>query len=154
MNFKIDIPNIANLIAAFRSAPQIVGPILVKYLNASEAILSSVTGQNTPYQSGRLITSFHLTPATTSSLIARWSPSANYALFVEQGTGIYGPTGMRIVPVNRKALANRDTGWGPFASTAGMQPRRYMEKIVAAATPQIQSLFESAGAAIVNALSS
>ena len=145
LNFSFTIPNLDAIIAAFKAAPMIVGPILVKYLNASSAVLSSVTGQNTPYQSGRLITSFQFTPATLSNLIAKWAPSVDYALFVEQGTGVYGPTGSRIYPKNARALANVAAGWGPYASIAGMQGRHYMEKILAAATGPLTTLFGQAG---------
>ena len=141
VTFEFQIPNLPVLMAAFAQAPAIVGPILQKYVSASQAVLAKNTGQNTPYASGALIQSFLF---QQSGLQASWSPKVNYALFVEQGTGIYGPTGARIVPKTAKAL------WWPSAahpvrSIAGMQGRHYMEKILESATPELTELFSQCG---------
>lgn len=68
---------------------------------------------------------------------------APYALFVEEGTGIYGPQGTRIYPVTARALVFE---WGgetvAFASVAGMQPVRYWDQALEL-WPEIVRLAES-----------
>ena len=152
MTIQIDIPNGQALAALYKSAPEIVTPILQKYLTASQAILSLVTGQNTPYQTGKLISSFF--PFQLTDLSYAWKPTVKYALWVDQGTGIYGPTGARIVPVTARALAWTSGGTTFIRkSIAGMTGRHYMQKIVAGAAPQIVTLFEQAEQSIIAAMS-
>ena len=138
--FKYEIPNLDAIVSAFQKAPAIVRPILNKTLAASQAILAKNTGQNTPYKSGKLRGSFEFVPG---DLKAEWIPRANYALFVEQGTGIYGPSKARIMPTAKQALFWPGADH-PVRSIAGMQGRHYMEKILAAATPELTELFAHA----------
>ena len=148
MQLTIDIPNIQNIMALYRQAPDIVTPILVNTLKQSEILMGSVTGQNVPYMTGGLVKSFIPTPVTELSYT--WGPNVKYALWVEQGTGIYGPSGARIVPVTAKALAWTSGGTQFIRkSIAGMQGRRYMERIVAAAAPQLAQLFQRAEQTII-----
>ena len=137
LTFKYDIPNLDAIVAAFQKAPEIVQPILTKTLAASQALLAKHTGQNVPYKTGNLRGSFEF---VQEALKAHWIPRANYALFVEQGTGIYGPSKARIEPTSAKALFWPGADH-PVRSIAGMQGRHYMEKILADATPEITSLF-------------
>lgn len=151
MQLTFQIPNLTTIVNLYREAPTVVTPILQKYLDATQAVLGANTGQNTPYQTGKLITSFVL--GSPAPLVRSWKPTVKYALYVEQGTGIYGPRGARIVPVAAKALAWTSGGKVNFyKSTKGMTPRRYMEKILAAATPQLVSLFQQAEEAIIQAM--
>ena len=152
MQLRFDIPNLAAIVERYEQAPETVLPILQQALNLSEQALGSEKGQNTPYQTGRLITSFVRRPI--GELGFAWGPTVNYALWVEQGTGIYGPRGARIVPVRAKALAWMSGGTQFIRkSTAGMRGREYMEKIMAAATPQLESIFEQAEQQIIEAMS-
>ena len=151
MTLEFEIDNLQTIVQLYQQAPGVVQPILEKYLDASQAILGSVTGQNTPYQTGRLITSFVLNKP--APLMRSWKPTAKYALWVEQGTGIYGPTGAKIVPVSAAALAWTSGGQTFIRkSVKGMTGRRYMEKILEAATPALTTLFQEAEGAIIEAM--
>jgi HK97 gp10 family phage protein len=61
--------------------------------------------------------------------------TAPYAGYVHEGTGIYGPRKRRIVPTSKKALF-----WPgakhPVRSVAGMRPRPFATKALAAIDPQ------------------
>ncbi len=59
--------------------------------------------------------------------------TAPYGRWVNEGTGIYGPYGKKIVPRNAKALK---TPYGPRKSVKGMEGRRFVEKGVADLDPQ------------------
>jgi phage gpG-like protein len=70
---------------------------------------------------GRLKNSFH---AVVSRRGFRVAPSVTYAAFHQTGTGIYGPRGMPIVPLNKKALRLGKTGI--FAKSVKGAPARKM----------------------------
>lgn len=59
----------------------------------------------------------------------------NYAPFVHQGTGLYGPRKKRIFPKTKKALAI--PGWGVFKSIKGQQPNQFFERAVSARKVEI-----------------
>lgn len=53
---------------------------------------------------------------------------APYSVYVDQGTGIYGPRGGRIYPTNAKALHfywNARGEWATFASVRGSPPQNF-----------------------------
>jgi hypothetical protein len=60
----------------------------------------------------------------------RWEAIADYALYQEVGTGIYGPAARYITPVRAKALRWFDKGGNPvFARRVrGSKPKRYFRK--------------------------
>lgn len=55
-----------------------------------------------PVDEGRLAGSFEIEPV--DELSWRIFTSVHYALYVHEGTGVYGPTGQPITPVTAKAL--------------------------------------------------
>lgn len=67
-----------------------------------------------------------------------------YAYWVHEGTGIYGPRAMKIVPKTAKTLAwkskkygakrGKYKGWVFAASVKGMKPNRFLTKALPAAT--------------------
>jgi hypothetical protein len=61
--------------------------------------------------------------------------TADYGRFVNDGTGIFGPSGQKIVPKSKKALY-----WSgakhPVKSVKGMEGRHFVEKGVADIDPQ------------------
>lgn len=151
MTLTFAIPNLSSIVEKFQQAPEIVTPILEAALLDAQTILGTVKDANVPYATGGLSVSFKPTPITNLSFA--YGPHKNYALYVEQGTGLYGPRGAKIVPVTAKALAWTSNGQTFIrTSTKGMTPRRYMEKILAAATPQLTTLFEQAENNIVAAM--
>lgn len=53
---------------------------------------------------------------------------APYSLYVDSGTGVFGPNGNRIYPTNARALSfywQKRGGWYTFKSVRGMEPQRF-----------------------------
>ena len=137
--FQIQIPNIVPLQNAMRQYSSIATPIIQKAVVASQAILAKFTNPSTvPVRTGYLVQNWAF---EISTLKARWYPRASYAPYVEFGTKPH-----TIVPVNKRVLANKQTGqiFGTRVNHPGSAPNPFMERIVAAAQPEITALFETA----------
>lgn len=146
MDFQIRINGIDQLIANLQQAPSIAAPILQRTLSASQAILAKYTTKDTvPWRTGFLAQTFR---AELSSGVLRWFPTASYAPFVEFGTKPHV-----IEPKNAKAL------YWPGAdhpvkrvNHPGTKANPFMERIVAAATPDINTTFATALERVLQAI--
>jgi hypothetical protein len=146
MDFLIQLTNIDQLVSAFQQAPSTVTPILQRALLASQAVLAKYTTRSTvPFITGFLLQSFsaYLEPG-----ILHWYPTASYARFVEFGTAPHV-----IEPKNGRALY-----WPgaqhPVARVnhPGTKANPYMERIIAAATPDVNATFNTALQQIAKAI--
>ncbi len=136
---KIEIKGLKELQQAFRQYPKIAEPIYQKAIVASQAVLGKHTLKNdpVPWKTGNLLMSFRF---QTGRLFARWFPTAPYALYVNEGTGIFGPKGVPITPTNKQALYWEGAAH-PVKSVKGMRPRKYMEKIIGKAQADMDKMF-------------
>ena len=139
MQFKVFIPNLAALQQALANYAEIATPIIQNAVVAAQAILAKFTTAGTvPIRTGYLVQNWGF---DIGNLQARWYPKASYAPFVEF------PTAPHIIKaVNARVLANQKTGqiFGPLVHHPGTKGNPFMEKIVAAAQPDIINLFEQA----------
>jgi hypothetical protein len=140
-DFSITIPNLPQLQEAFASAPDIATPILQKAVAQSQAVIDKYKKADMPWRTGMLQGNWQF---TQTGLSASYAPLQAYAPFVEFGTGVYGPTGSRIYPTNKRALANVKGGWGPFRSIAGQKANPFMERLVASASGDVAGIFSQA----------
>jgi len=146
MDFQVSVPNAPQLVAAFQKAPDTAVPILQRALSASQAFLArSTTKGIVPWRTGFLVQTFQ---AVLTTGMLRWYPTASYAPFVEFGTQPH-----MIFPQNALAL------YWPGAqhpvksvSHPGTKPNPFMERIIAAAQPQITATFATALTQIVQAI--
>jgi hypothetical protein len=137
--FTVSIPNLPRLQAALADYPAISTPIIQNAVVAAKAILAkSTTGATVPIRTGYLVQNWAF---EIGNLQARWYPRANYAPYVEFGTAPH-----EIRAVNKRVLANVKTGqiFGPVVHHPGTKANPFMERIVAAAQPDIESLFVQA----------
>jgi len=146
VEFDVQIQGLDQLTARLAQAPAIVAPILQRALSASQAILAKYTVKGiVPWRTGFLTQSFRaeLTPG-----MLRWFPTASYAPFVEFGTKPH-----TILPRDKKALY-----WPGAAHPVarvnhpGSKPNDFMGRIVAAAQPEIDTMFGTALQQIVTAI--
>jgi hypothetical protein len=138
-HFRVTIPNLPKLQEVLANFPSIATPIVQRAIVASQAILAKfTTGATVPIRTGYLVQNWAF---EVGNLQARWYPKANYAPFVEFGTAPH-----IIRPVNAKVLANTKTGeiFGTLVHHPGTKANPFMERIVAAAQPDITTLFEGA----------
>ncbi len=146
MDFEIQIQGLPQLIAGLQQAPSIAAPILQRALSASQAILAmNTTRETVPWRTGFLVQTFQ---AVLTLGMLRWYPTASYARFVQFGTAPH-----TIYPKNGKALY-----WPGAAHPVksvnhpGTRANPFMERIVAAATPEINETFGTALEQIVEAI--
>jgi hypothetical protein len=147
--FSVTIPNLPQLQTALADYPAISQPIIQKAVVAAQAILAKFTTAATvPIKTGYLVQNWAF---EVGNLIARWYPRASYAPFVEFGTGPH-----EIKAVNKKVLANVATGqvFGPVVHHPGTKANPFMERIVAAAQPDIETLFVQALTQVNEAIAS
>jgi len=147
-SFQVSIPNLPKLQEALASYPSISQPIFQKAIVAAQAILAKYTnGTTVPIKTGNLVQNWAFEIGT---LTARWYPRASYAPYVEFGTAPH-----IIRAKNAKSLANTQTGqfFGPVVHHPGTKANPFMERIVAAAQPDIDSLFVQALEQITAAIS-
>lgn len=138
IDFKIDIPNLNNLLSAFTKAPEIAGPILQKAIVATNLVFIQGTDEKTvPYKSTMLIHSFRF---RAQPLKATWGPIVNYAAYVELGTHSHP-----ILPVQKKALWWKGA---PHPITKvqhpGTKANPFMEKILQESQSGITDVFAQA----------
>lgn len=89
------------------------------------APLNQISGQ---LAAGVLVDAWSENGTTYTSTARSLAP---YSIYVDQGTGIYGPRGDRIYPTNAKALTFYWTGrgaWFSFKSVRGMQPQHFFSQ--------------------------
>jgi hypothetical protein len=146
MDFNVTIVGLDQLTARLAQAPSIAAPILQRALSASQAILAKYTVKGiVPWRTGFLAQTFQ---AQLTTGMLRWFPTASYAPFVEFGTKPHV-----ILPKNAKALYWPGADH-PVARVnhPGTKPNPFMERIVAAAQPDIDAMFGTALSQIVAAI--
>jgi hypothetical protein len=148
-SFSVSIPNLPALQDALAQYPAISQPIIQRAIVAAQAILAKFTTAATvPVKTGYLVQNWAF---EVGNLVARWYPRASYAPYVEFGTGPH-----EIKAVNKKVLANTATGqiFGPIVHHPGTKANPFMERIVAGAQPDIETLFVQALNQVNEALAS
>jgi len=145
--FTVTIPNIEQLKAAMAAYPTIATPLVQQAIVKAQAILAQNTNANTVPQKTSFL--LHNWGVEIGTLYARWWPQQTYAPYVEFGTPPHV-----IEPVNKMALANTATGWGPYkrVNHPGTKPNPFMERILAASQEAIVTLFSDAGDKITAAV--
>jgi hypothetical protein len=138
-SFEVSIPNLPKLRDALASYPAISAPIIQNAVVAAQAILAKyTTGATVPIRTGVLVQNWAFDVGTFQ---ARWYPKAVYAPMVEFGTRPHV-----IEAKNASVLANKKTGqfFGKRVNHPGTKANPFMERIVAAAQPDIDALFGQA----------
>lgn len=90
-----------------------------------------------PYQTGDLRASHTVQDLGPNEV--QMGTNWDYALFVHEGTGLYGPKKERIRPKKKKALYWPGADH-PVASVAGQRPNPWLERVLAKVVPEAESL--------------
>jgi hypothetical protein len=138
-SFKVTINKLPELQSALASYPEITKPLLQSAIVGAQAILAKFTTSSVvPVLSGYLLQNWGF---DIGDLQARWYPKAAYAPYVEFGTAPH-----LIVAKNARVLANKKTGqiFGSVVHHPGTKANPFLERIMAAAQPDIDALFLSA----------
>ena len=133
--FRFEIKGLDKLSAAFIKSPEIVEPIMQQAINKSKAAIDATrTPQNIPWITGNLANRW---TTVFSSLMMKTKPDMNYARAVQ--FGMPASPG-RFVPAIGKRLKNgQNIGMWP-----GFAGRFFMQKMLNAAAPDINTIFKNA----------
>src|SRR5882724_10945514 len=136
--YKVEIIGLDKLRAALQREPQIAEPTLQRAIDASQALLGKHTRRGViPWRTGFLLHSFQF---RSEHLLARWFPTAKYALFVHDGTR---PHLIKASP--GKVLADGRGGFfGKIVNHPGTRANPFMPAIIREAKPEIDTLFTHA----------
>lgn len=116
--------------------------VIRKFLEISKEQLTTEVKRETPVDTGKLRNSW--TPHISNHRLTLTN-SRNYAVFVEKGTGIFGPRGHRIFPKSAKVLHFKAAGADVFTTNVRGQPARHMaEKGLHNFTYRIPNIFHNA----------
>lgn len=148
LTYSVEIPQLAALAAAFANAPQQLKPALTVAVNRSLMGYQATAKQLAPIDKGVLRGSIQIQAASWSGDTVTGSVGTgpmDYALYMEQGTGIYGPTGAPITPKNKKVLAwFADGQWRYAKSVKGVKPHWYMRGSVEQNQAKTEGYFQDA----------
>jgi len=116
------------------------------YTRAVAYVAQDVWGnikREAPVNEGRLAGSFDL--EKLDDYAWRIYTNVHYALFVHEGTGIYGPVGQRIVPVSASVLVFEWMGRTWFLkSVAGQEPNPYADRAMDTSAARIDEFVNTA----------
>jgi HK97 gp10 family phage protein len=119
-----------------------------KALEVAAIGVQNLARHNAPTRTGRLVNSIGY---KINGLKATIGPTVPYGLYVEMGTGLYGPKGQLIEPKTSKVLATKvNPGWGTKSSNGyfvigrysrGQEANPFMAKTAHEAGPVVEAAF-------------
>lgn len=128
VTMEFDKADLAKLRDSFRRAPSIVIGETRKWVNRTAARTEREGVKEAPVIKGQLKGSIQ-SQFAKQGLQAEVRPTAKHALWVHEGTGIYGPKKAPIRPTRKKVLAFEIGGKQVFAkSIKGQKPNRFMKR--------------------------
>ena len=94
ISYRVDIPQLPALQAAFQRAPELVSRETMAATNRALVGYQGTARKLSPVDTGHLRSSIQIEPATMTGSTIRGAvgTSLRYAPYQETGTGIYGPT--------------------------------------------------------------
>jgi len=140
MAYTIKINNLDRVVEEFKKAPKVINERLqIGVKNAGKTILS-IEKQEAPVGTGNLRRNIQFSYSPISSKV--W-PSSGYAVFVNEGTGLYGPRKDYIRPKRAKVLAFKKGGKMIFAKkVAGQKANPFVERTRDKAEPKLNKIFD------------
>lgn len=121
--------------AALKKAPGLTVDRLQKWVNRSALRAERKAKQEVPVRQGMLQSSIH---TKIGNLSASVTPEKDYAIYVHEGTGIYGKYRRPITPKNKKALAFTINGRKVFArSVKGQKANPFMQRSFDSVRPEV-----------------
>ena len=104
--------------------------------------IESLAVEESPYRTGRLKEAVQTEETPTGGRVFV-SSAAPYAVYVHEGTGIFGPRRQPIRPRTKRALfwegARR-----PVRQVRGQRPNRFMDRAADRAAPAVRQVMEEA----------
>ncbi len=150
MQVDIEIKGLNELIRDVKQAGGDARPLVTAALTNSANKTQSEARSRAPHRTGTLQRS--ILPQVRYPQ-AEVEVHEKYGLFIEEGTGVYGPRHRPITPRTAKVLAFKSGGSMVFAKKVlGMKPRPFFKPGWTAAQPFIRSQFDQVTERLVKAL--
>lgn len=152
--FVIDVSEVDALAVRTAGAQAVIDREIEAFLTDAAITVQSRATRLVPVDTGTLKNSIAYEPVERVGVAERRvtvGSQIEYAPYVHEGTGIYGPLRRPIVPVTASVLSwvGRD-GRRVFArSVRGMRPRRFLADAVTQSAADLQRLAAAAGVRIV-----
>lgn len=139
LEFKVEVVGLDSLLADVRRAGGNAKPLVTAALSNAAGKIQSTAREKAPHRTGNLQRSILKEISYPEATV---SVNEKYGLWVEQGTGLYGPRGQRITPRSAKVLAWSTDGGMAFARwTRGMRARPYFKPAIEATREYVRSQF-------------
>ncbi|OAE01861.1 HK97-gp10 family putative phage morphogenesis protein [Arthrobacter sp. OY3WO11] len=137
---EIEVKGFSELEALFAKAPQRTRAQVAKALEYSAILIQRNARQEAPIDKGQLRSSIGITRLANAVVIR---PGVKYALYVHEGTGLYGPKRAMIRP--GRVMAWRGRGGAVFArSSRGQRPNQFMDRAANSSRAGINDAFDQA----------
>lgn len=147
MTLGIKIDGLDTLLAQMQKAGANVRPLVTVFLNNVTSHVQGEARRNAPHRTGNL--QRHILKQIKYPN-AEVQVSESYGLYVEQGTGLYGPHKQRIKPTSRKALAFKVGGVSVIRrSVAGMKAQPFFEPAVKSSISFVEHQLQELGDRLV-----
>lgn len=142
MKVDIEIVGLKELVADFKKAGGNADPLTKAALTNSANKVQSEARIRAPHRTGTLQRSI-LVDRPIALPTATVAVNEKYGVYIEEGTGIYGPKGTRIKPKRAKVLAFKSGGKMVFArSVKGMRKRPFFKPGFDASKSYIKGQFD------------
>jgi hypothetical protein len=139
---EIELKGLAEIQRLFREFPQRTREEMTKAIRYSAALIQRHAIEESPIDTGQLRSSINIRFLQDAAVV---STGVKHALYVHEGTGIYGPRKQPLRPRTKKVLAWRSGGRWHFArSVKGMRANPFMERAAKRSTPGVQAAFDAA----------
>lgn len=138
--YKIKVNNLNTVVEAFKKAPAVVNDQLQRGVKEAGKTILTIEKKEAPVGTGNLRRLIQFSYSPISAMV--W-PSAGYAVFVNEGTGLYGPRKDFIRPKRAKVLAFKKGGKMIFAKKVkGQKANPFVERTRDLAESKINKIFD------------
>ncbi len=139
---SIEIKNLESFRKAILSYPEKSVKNFNDAIKSSLLIIQSSATQKAPKDTGNLKAGWEINIGTLKGTLRN---KMDYAIFVHEGTGIYGPMKRAITPKSKSFLAwQKDGVWRFARSVKGMKPRPFLQEAVDEKSDQVNKVFDEA----------
>ncbi len=140
--FSIKIDNLDEIQRAFKEAPHKVDRILQTATKKAGAKILATEKKEVPVKSADLRKSISM-EYTPIQVTVR--PNKEYAIYVHEGTGIYGKNKRPITPKNKPYLVFKINGkWIRTKKVMGQKPNPFVQRTAEKSERPVNSIFDKA----------
>lgn len=136
---RIRIENLDRIVDEFKKAPKLVDRELQSTVKSAGKEILGVEKIEAPVATGNLRRSISM---SYKPIMVKIAPKSNYAIYVHEGTGLFGDRHDYIRPKNAKVLAFRAGGKMVFTKrVAGQKANPFVDRTAKRVEPSLNKMF-------------